>query len=105
MGQEAKNMTKINWKKHFNYFIQSLFFFLLLGSIALFFIGFHNLDLGYNILAISYMENNSIIDKYIDHTMNGDYINYYDTYRIGLTQMMLAFCIAIISSLNLNRKI
>lgn len=81
----------------------------LCSSIALFFIGFHNVDLSVNVMRISMFENLDY-NHYSDTTLNGSILNYDCIYILGLKQMFIAMlCLTLlicnyIASLIINYK-
>lgn len=85
-------------KKMLNYIYKSLAVVMLLGMVtatALFFIGFHNVDLGQNGMRMELIFNTSLSDYngYNEIGMTDMYIN-------GLHQMIIAFFIMTFSALN-----
>ncbi len=73
-------------------------FGLILAAVCLFFIGFHNLDLSFNMLKLSY---DAELDYYslVDTAMSGKDFSYNHGYIIATRQMMLSFFLGIIGAL------
>lgn len=63
---------------------------LVMLSVYVFFAGFHNIDLSYNILKLSYQENQTYYEDYCDITNYGNCVTYSFAYRMGLAQIFRA---------------
>jgi hypothetical protein len=79
-------------------FITGMFLYIgfsaVMGGIAVFFVGFHNVDLSVNIMRISYFENLNY-SRYVDRTINDKIITYDDGYIIGLRQQIAGLLISL----------
>jgi len=75
-----------------NFLLKFLYFFSFLISITLFFIGFHNIDLGYNLNIINCENNLNLVDV----SLNGVIYEPSELYLLGLNQVFFSFVISII---------
>jgi hypothetical protein len=75
-----------------NFLIKLLLFFTFVINIILFFIGFHNIDLGYNLHIINCENNLNLIDV----SLNGIIYEPSELYLLGLNQVLTSFLINII---------
>ena len=76
---------------------------LIILSISTFYIGFHNVDLSFNVLKMSYDDDNldfySSVDRY---NLKGDTMTYIDLYILGHNYMEGAFYLILIGGMLLG---
>jgi len=78
---------KFDWEELFDATMFALGISLLLGSTTMFYVGFHDVDLSWNMLRVAH-EYNLDYENWIDtYNTNGSYVNYDDSYMIGTNYM------------------
>jgi len=87
-----------NKKSMIIFILYLLFIFIFIASISLFWVGFHNIDLGQNLRYLNAKEN----INYYDNTGNGKMISGLDLYILGLNQIIIAYFLGIYSVFSLT---
>ena len=98
MKQKNKLIEKIFSKERAikgNRFVYDLFLiwcaFSLIASCYLFYLGFHKLDQSRNFLYLSYNEQQTYYDDYVDQGSDGNFYSWTTWYRTGIKQMFFGF--------------
>ena len=94
MKKKMKKKFKKNLRKIVVETLLVFSFYAIIFSTALFFIGFHNLDIGQNIRYINSEYNLTLTDS----GLSGDIVTGDIAYKIGVAQMFTGFFLAIWSS-------
>ena len=81
-------------KRIVNLFFINLSFSII--AVSLFLIGFHSVDLSWNVLLFSHNENINLFDNYVDCGFSGKCSKYNDIYVKGQEETFISFLILIL---------
>ena len=97
MKQIQKVFFKLLYKRVFTRFVINvcfiIFLFSLLYSSSIFWIGFHNIDLGYNIQVVNKLHDINLIDNGSNNIIRTGY----ELYSLGIDQIIHAYYLGLLS--------
>lgn len=88
-----------DFKKHERTITLIFSFLLVITGISLFFIGFHDIDLSYNMLYLSYDTKIDIYKNYIDKSIFGEIKTFPEWYLFGWKLCGISICFILSGSL------